>query len=94
MPARKSSEPIGFAISIDTLSSERGVRIVATPIDGRKRLVARQAHLVCTIWLEGAATVRGKIAHTSGVVAYFQGTDALIELANTLSLRAEAVPDP
>jgi hypothetical protein len=60
-----------------------------TPLDETETIRAEPGSVVVTLWRETPTVVRGKIAHSSGTVAYFQGTATLIEMAKKLRLRLE-----
>jgi hypothetical protein len=82
-------DKITLAVSLDTVRGQRGLHIVMTPLDETETIRAEPGSVVVTLWREAPTVVRGKIAHSSGAVAYFQGTATLIEMAQKLRLRLE-----
>jgi hypothetical protein len=65
----------------------RGVIVHVEPVDERRALGAADGLLLLSLWREGSDVSRGAVSHPgSGLVAYFQGTSALIDLCVSVGL--------
>lgn len=82
-------DTVTLAVTLDAVPSQRGLRVVMTPLEEAEIIRAEPASVVVTLWREAPTVVRGKITHSSGIVAYFQGTGTLVEMARKLRLRLE-----
>jgi hypothetical protein len=65
----------------------RGMIVHVEPVDERRTLTAAHAQLLLRLWREGSDVSRGAVSHPgSDLVAYFQGTGALVELCLSIGL--------
>jgi hypothetical protein len=84
-----------FSVSIEPRPLERGIRITVVPADEHETLRAGTSTVAVSLWREDGNAVRGSITHASSAVAYFQGAEPLLRLAEILDLRLETTPqDP
>ncbi len=90
MAAQNRPARLGLAVTLEAAPAERGIRIVITPVDDAEKLVSVRFSLVVNVWREGPAVVRGSITHSSGAVAYFQGSETLVRMAQTLGIGLES----
>jgi hypothetical protein len=66
---------------------DRGVIVHVEPVDERRMLNAADGLLLLRLWREGSDVSRGAVSHPgSGLVAYFQGTSALMDLCLAVGL--------
>jgi hypothetical protein len=83
-------DTVNLTVTIDAASGGRGITLRIAPVDERERLTTECSSVLVSLWREGAAVVRGRITHTgSGSVAYFQGTDMLLRIAEELRIRLQ-----
>jgi hypothetical protein len=90
MLAQDTSERIGLVVALDTLPTERGLRLTVTPAEETRRIVALRSSVALSLWRESPGVVRGAIGFGPNASAYFQGTDALLDLALALGLAVES----
>jgi len=81
---------VDVTVTLEGDGAPRGISLIVTPIDESATLAVERSSIVVSVWHESAAVVRGTVRHqASGAVAYFQGTDALVRIAEALNLRLE-----
>jgi hypothetical protein len=90
MAATNASNRIALMVSLDTVPTERGLRVAVTPAEETKKVVALRSTVVLSVWREGPQVVRGAIAYGPNAVAYFQGSETLLDLAQALGLAVES----
>ena len=84
---------VNLTIALDAARAQRGLQLIVAPVDEDRTLAAERAEVVVSLWREGETVVRGAIRHAgSGTVAYFQGSNALLKIAEALRIRLDATP--
>lgn len=84
----RSASGTAFLVRLaPSVSPSRGVVVHVEPVDERRDLSAADSLLLLRLWREGSDVSRGAISHPgSGLVAYFQGTSALVDLCLAVGL--------
>ena len=79
-------------MTVEIAPSEEGVQLSVKPADDAETLSAARSRVVLDLWNEGSKIVRGTITHASGAIAHFQGSEALIQMAQILGVHLEPPP--
>jgi hypothetical protein len=86
----KNMHTVNLCVSFEAAPAARGIRLAVAPVEEHETLTTERSSVVVSLWQESAQVVRGAISHaSSGTVAYFQGTEMLLRLAEVLNVRIE-----
>jgi hypothetical protein len=81
---------LNLSVTLDTASAQRGIRLIVAPVEEERTLAAEHANVVVSLWRESRSIVRGAIRHSSsGTVAYFQGSNSLLQIVEALRVRID-----
>jgi hypothetical protein len=87
----KGMHTVNLRVTFDTATAERGIHLVVASVEENQTIETDHSSVVASLWREGTAVVRGAILHSgSGTVAYFQGTDMLLRIAEALNVRLQS----
>ncbi len=85
----RSATGVAVFVRLGAASPPDRVRVDLDPVEEDCALTAADALLLLHVWREADDVVRGALSQpgNSNRIAYFQGTNALAELASAIGLR-------